>query len=69
MRKETLPRHGRGSLVGRVSDDQEIGIMSSTFCCVEPSSWSCALEPRCKKTGLRGFRPGPTQTGLYSHRR
>ena len=25
-------------------------------------------EPRCEKTGLRGFRPGPTQTGLYSHR-
>ena len=24
-------------------------------------------EPRCEKTGLRGFRPGPTQTGLYSH--
>ena len=23
-------------------------------------------EPRCEKTGLRGFRPGPTQTGLYS---
>ena len=22
-----------------------------------------------KKNGLRGFRPGPTQTGLYSHRR
>ena len=22
-----------------------------------------------KKTGLRGFGPGPTQTGLYSHRR
>ena len=22
-----------------------------------------------RKTGLRGFRPGPTQTGLYSHRR
>ena len=21
-------------------------------------------EPRCKKTGLRGFRPGPTQTGF-----
>ena len=28
-----------------------------------------AYEPRCEKTGLRGFRPGPTQTGLYSHRR
>ena len=26
-------------------------------------------EPRCEKTGLRGFRSGPTQTGLYSHRR
>ena len=24
-------------------------------------------EPRCEKTGLRGFRPGPTQTGLCSH--
>ena len=26
-------------------------------------------EPRSEKTGLWGFRPGPTQTGLYSHRR
>ena len=26
-------------------------------------------EPRSEKNGLRGFRPGPTQTGLYSHRR
>ena len=26
-------------------------------------------EPRCEKTGLRGFRPSPTQTRLYSHRR
>ena len=26
-------------------------------------------EPRCEKTGLPGFRPGPTQTGLCSHRR
>ena len=25
-----------------------------------------AYEPRCEKTGLRGFRPGPTHTGLYS---
>ena len=24
-------------------------------------------EPRCEETGLRGFRPGPTQNGLYSH--
>ena len=27
------------------------------------------FEPRHEKTGLRGFRPGPTQTELYSHRR
>ena len=26
-------------------------------------------EPRCEKTGLRGFRPGPAPTGLCSHRR
>ena len=27
------------------------------------------FEPRCEKTGLRVFRPSPTQTELYSHRR
>ena len=27
------------------------------------------FEPRHEKTGLWGFRPGATQTGLYSHRR
>ena len=26
-------------------------------------------EPRCEKTGLPGFRPGPTQIGLYIHKR
>ena len=26
-----------------------------------------SFEPRSEKTGLRGFRPGPTQTGLCSH--
>ena len=26
-------------------------------------------EPHYEKTGLPEFRPGPTQTGLYSHRR
>ena len=33
------------------------------------SAWASVPEPHCEKTGLRGFRPGPTQTGLYSHRR
>ena len=27
------------------------------------------FEPRCEKICLRGFRPGPTQTRLYSYRR
>ena len=27
------------------------------------------FEPRSEETGLRGFRPGPTQTRLYCHRR
>ena len=26
-------------------------------------------EPCSEKTGLGGFRPGPTKTGLYNHRR
>ena len=26
-------------------------------------------EPRSEKTGLRGFRPGPTKTRLYNHTR
>ena len=36
---------------------------------------SCAMlnamlnEPRCEKTDLRGFRPGPIHIGLYSHGR
>ena len=30
---------------------------------------STSYEPRCEKTGLWGFRPGPTQTGLYNDRR
>ena len=29
----------------------------------------CIFEPRCEKGGLRGFRPGPTQSRLYNHRR
>ena len=27
------------------------------------------FEPRSEKTGLRGFRPGLTETGLCSYRR
>ena len=33
--------------------------------------WSKSIisEPRCEKTGLLGFRPGPTLTWLYSYRK
>ena len=36
----------------------------------EHCNWVSEMkEARCEKTGLRGFRPGPTQTRLYNHRR
>ena len=39
-------------------------------CFFLPSPGTILLnEPRYEKTGLRGFRPGPTQTRLYSHTR
>ena len=34
-----------------------------------PFSNLVTYEPRREKTGLRGFRPGPTQTGLYKLRK
>ena len=47
-----------------------ISRFSSTMGTVTPDFVPNTLglyEPRRQKTGLRGFRPGPTQTGLYSH--
>ena len=34
-------------------------------------TWTVEMvyEPRCEKTCLQGFRPGPTQTKLYKNRR
>ena len=46
---------------------EQSGISPDSPCGSYPSIPS--IEPRCEKTGLRGFRPGPTQTGLCSHRR
>ena len=43
-----------------------VGNLKDRFC------WDAAqiyCEPRCEKTGVRDFRPGPTQTGLCSNRR
>ena len=33
------------------------------------SSKQPLIKPRCEKTGFRGFRPGPTLTGLCIHRK
>ena len=35
---------------------------------VDKQVWLARNEPRHKKTPLRGFRPGNTQTSLRSHR-
>ena len=39
--------------------------VSDGYC--PPSVTYKTYEPRSEKTSLRGFRPGPTQTGLYGH--
>ena len=53
---------------------QQFTSQISTTCIKQESSvqnhfeYSLSLyEPRCEKTGLRGFRPGLTQTELYKH--
>ena len=43
--------------------------LSSLFILSYHAYYVCIYEPRCEKTGLRGFRPGPIHTRLYSHRR
>ena len=37
--------------------------------CESSHNFPTENEPRREKTGLPGFQPGPTQTGLYSYRR
>ena len=38
-----------------------------SFDTVSTLCMSRLYEPRSEKTGLRGFRPGPTKTGLQNH--
>ena len=40
-----------------------------TLFCLVGDQGNKLYEPRRKKTGLQGFRPGPTQTSLYKHRK
>ena len=50
---------------GTVNNEEDGLYMSAFF----SPKWRLTTQPRSEKTGLRGFRPGPTQTGLCSHRR
>ena len=46
--------------------------LTGSFVKTEPSCVTLIgsiSEPHREKTGLRGFRPGPTQTGLYKLRK
>ena len=59
MMKETMMMIKK-IMMAMINDDYEmmaIGAMTEQY------------EPRNEKTGLRGFRPSPTQSRLYGHRR
>ena len=49
--------------------DEDLSNMHLISSSEEFQAYQSTFEPPCEQTGLRGFRPGPTQTGLYSHRR
>ena len=54
-----------------VKTDQKLNmIIPSGADCVffDQTTLKISYEPCCEKTGLRGFRPGQTQNGLYSYR-
>ena len=44
-------------------------LMICSHSAIPDLGFNVIFEPCCEKTGLRGFRPGPIQTGLYNHRR
>ena len=62
-----------GSESASNASSTEFHLMSGTFSLgADPyilDKSATEYEPRCEKTGLRGFLPGPIQTGLYTHRR
>ena len=54
-------------LVGN-PEDRFSRVAAQFFSCIMKEPSLARYEPRRERTGLRGFRPGPTQTDLYSHR-
>ena len=47
-------------MIASVSHNQ----CTESVCVVKSMNGMFLTEPRCEKTGLRDFRPDPTQTGL-----
>ena len=56
------PSNGGSDCTGSASETDDCEIISC-------EGGFVSIEPPSEKTGLRGFGPGPTQTGLYRHRR
>ena len=61
LRRPIFSRHG--SYLNSVQLTPGLSVMNLTRIQVNIHRLD---EPRCEKTSLRGFRPGPTQTGLFT---
>ena len=51
-----------------VNDEPGLTLTYFTATDLDTTEKAILNEPRSEKTGLRGFRLGPTQTGQYNHR-
>ena len=69
--REPETDHEIGQALGEMTHElamKDLRYNTPHWCYDEQNVWVRQLfEPRCEKTGLRGFRPGLTQTGLCSH--
>ena len=71
---QTMNTHMRGRLLSKVQmqevTNQKVKRIYMLKCtCRHVIYFPKLIRAAMRKPGLRGFRPGPTQTGLYSHRR
>ena len=64
-----LMNHSRRSFVVMMVSTYNRKHNASSPMLLDPTRTSLLNEPRSEKTGLRGLRQGPTQTGLYNHTR
>ena len=61
-----MPSAGK---TNRDSDVKDVGMLWERKVSHAEAVEQIIIEPRCEKTGLRGFRPGQIQTRLYNHSR